>query len=130
MTILYEVQEAVYKRLENDSSLNEKIKGVFDYVPEETDFPYVILGRIYSVPEKTKTTIGERVEITIDIWSTYKGKKETIDIIKLVESALKEELEVGGLFVIDQKVKSREVLEEINELYHGTLTYEILIDME
>lgn len=130
MTKLYEVQESLFQRLDSDNDLKEKVVGVFDYVPEETNFPYVVLGRIFSTPANTKTTEGENVEVTIDVWSMDTGKKETVDIMKAIEASLTEELAVEDAFVIDQKIKSREVLEEINDLYHGTIIFEILIDLE
>ena len=125
MTKLFEAQEAMFKRL------NEHVEyPVYDYVPEESKFPYVVLGRVYSTPERTKTTDGERIEATIDVWSRSKGKKETISIIKNIEAALSEDLTVEGAFLLDQKVNSREVLEEVSSLYHGTITFELLLDLE
>ncbi|MCM3616679.1 DUF3168 domain-containing protein [Sutcliffiella horikoshii] len=130
MSILYSVQESVYQRLDSDEELAQKIVGIYDYVPEETDFPYVILGRVFSTPHKTKTTDGENVEITLDIWSTDKGKEETAKIMKQIEASLAEELSVGDAFLVSQDVKSREIMQEANDLYRGTLVYEIIVDTE
>lgn len=130
MTKLYETQSAVYNRLANDQELAKAITGVHDAVPDGENFPYIVLGRSFSQNVNTKTTIGERIEHTIDIWSGAKGKKETINIINLLEAALTEELDVNGAFLLSQEVKSREVLEEANDLYHGTVVLEILLDTE
>ncbi|MFC0559683.1 DUF3168 domain-containing protein [Halalkalibacter alkalisediminis] len=130
MTKLYDAQVSVFKRLESNLELMEQITDTYDYVPSETDFPYIVLGRAYSTPEKTKTTDGERIEITLDIWSIYQGKKETVEIMKLVEASLIEDLLIEDALVISQEVKSREVLEEANDLYHGTVIFEILLDLE
>lgn len=130
MTKIYEFQEAVYTRLSANQELMEKIAGVFDSIPSEKPFPYIILGRAYSTPVKTKTTDGEQIELTLDIWSGSKGKKETIQLIKLVETALTEDLIIDSTHTLDQSVKSREVLEEVNDLYHGTVVFEILLDLE
>lgn len=128
MTKLFETQEAIYKRLTDE--LGDKVNGIFDYVPEDTRFPYIVIGRIYSEPENTKTTIGERIEIDLDIWSSAKGKKETINIVNLIKNALEDDLVIPGADVIDQEIKSIEVLEEINDLYHGTVVFEVLLDLE
>lgn len=130
VTKLYEAQAAVFQRLEADIDLNSRVSGVFDYVPEETAFPYVVLGRVLSTPLKTKTTIGENVEITLDIWSDYKGKKETIDIANIMKNALSNELTVAGAFLLSQDITSVEVLEEVNDLYHGIIICEIKLDLE
>lgn len=130
MTKLYEVQQAIYERLINDEELNEKITGIFDAVPDESPFPYIVLGRIYSEPSDTKTSKGWRVEQILDVWSASKGKKETISIIESIKNALEEELSIDGVFVISQQLRNIEILEEVVDLFHGTVTYEILIDLE
>lgn len=130
MTRLYEAQKAVFQRLQTDEALMSAINGIHDYVPDETNFPYIVFGRSYSEPYKTKTSIGERIELQIEIWSATKGKEETINIIKLMEVALTEELTVEDAFLISQEVKSREVLEEAIDLFHGTIVFEILLDLE
>lgn len=116
----------MYSRL---SELN-KITGIFDYIPENTNFPYVVFGRIYITPETTKTTMGERIEITLDIWSGAKGKRESIEVVNSIDDSLSDDLKVPGADVIEQKIKSIEILEETNDLFHGTVVFEILLDME
>ncbi len=128
MTKLYDTQVAVYSRLQTNEVL--KNVGVYDYIDDNRVFPYVVLGRVFSTPERTKTNEGERVEITLDIWSGYNGKKETIDIMKLIEETLDDELVIDGADVIIQEVKSREAFEVADSLYKGTIVYEILLDME
>lgn len=130
MTKLFEAQSAVFSRLEQNVELMKKVTGIHDSVPDKEKFPYIVLGRIYSTPVRTKTTEGEQIVITIDIWSGSKGKKETINIINLIEVALTDDLDVEGAFLLSQKVNSREVLEEVNDLYHGTVEFEILLDLE
>lgn len=127
MTKLFEAQGAVFSRLEPTLTT---IEGIFDYVPEKTEFPYVVIGRTYATPNKTKTSTGERIEVTLDVWSDSKGKKETIKIVNEIEASLAEELTVEGAFVISQEITSIEVLEEVNNLYHGTVVFEILLDLE
>ena len=128
MTKLYDAQVAIYSQLQTSEQLNDI--GVFDYIDDGRAFPYVVLGRVFSTPERTKTTDGERIEITLDIWSGYNGKKETIDIMKLIEQALDDELVINGADVITQEVKNREAFEVADSLYKGTIVYEILLDTE
>lgn len=129
MTKLFEAQTALFNKLENDDDLNQVITGVFDSVPEEP-FPYIVLGRVYTRPHKTKTTDGEIIEFTLDVWSGSNGKKETINIVNCMEKALLADLDVDGAFVVSQEVKSVEILEEVNDLYHGTFVFEIILDLE
>ncbi|AQT85693.1 hypothetical protein ERICIV_00891 [Paenibacillus larvae subsp. larvae] len=128
MTKLYEVQEAVYRRLSCDTALSSMVKGIFDYVPEKTKMPYVTFPRIYSEQLETKTSDGEVVTLTIDVFSEAKGKKESINILKQIEASLTPELEVEGAFLIDQAVVSREVEEIAESLYQATIEYKIKLD--
>ncbi|AGN89324.1 DUF3168 domain-containing protein [Paenibacillus larvae] len=128
MTKLYEVQEAVYRRLTSDTALMPMIKGVYDYVPEKTLLPYVTFSRVYSEPFETKTSTGEIVTLTLDVFSEAKGKKESIHILKQIEASLTPELEVEGAFLMDQSVVSREVQEIAESLYQATIEYKIKLD--
>lgn len=123
---IIEFQEAIYSRLKNLPGVN----GVFDYVPEDTKFPYIVLGRAYAEPEYTKTTTGERIEITIDVWSGAKGKREAVEIINAISEALENDLEIPEAVTLDQGIRNIEVLQEINDLFRGTVTFEIIIDLE
>ncbi|MCY7520668.1 DUF3168 domain-containing protein [Paenibacillus larvae] len=111
-----------------DTALSSMVKGIFDYVPEKTKMPYVTFPRIYSEQLETKTSDGEVVTLTIDVFSEAKGKKESINILKQIEASLTPELEVEGAFLIDQAVVSREVEEIAESLYQATIEYKIKLD--
>ncbi|WP_028977411.1 DUF3168 domain-containing protein [Sporolactobacillus terrae] len=135
MTRLFEteilnVQDAVFQRLANDPGLSAVVTGIFDKVPETKNFPYVVLGRCYATPYRTKSTDGERIELTLDIWSGDNGKKETIDIANLIGAALEDPLSLDSADLFSQELKSIEVLEEVTDLFHGTLVYEFILDKE
>ena len=130
MTKLFKTQEAVYKRLLEDDQLVEKVRGIYDYVPKESDYPFVVLSQAYTTPYTTKTTFGEQIEIQLDIWSTYHGQKETTSIAQLIQGSLTSDLSVDGAFILSQEIKSIEVVEEDTDLYRGSLVCEILLDVE
>ncbi|SFG10643.1 DUF3168 domain-containing protein [Sporolactobacillus nakayamae] len=129
-TEILNVQDAVFQRLANDPGLSSAVTGIFDKVPENEQFPYVVFGRCYGTPYRTKSTDGERIELTLDIWSGDNGKKETIDLVNLIGAALEEDLSLEHADIFSQEIKSLEVLEEINDLFHGTLVYEFILDKE
>ena len=127
---MLELQTAIYARLDSSAQLKKAVTGIYDYVPEETSFPYVVIGEVVSEPWNTKTTDGEAVTISLDIWSDQRGKKETFSIMKLIEQALKDPIEPTGVFVIDERITRRAAREEPNALFHGELDYTFKIDME
>jgi hypothetical protein len=129
-TEILNVQDAIFQRLTDDPGLSSVVNGIFDKVPENENFPYVVLGRCYGTPYRTKTTDGERIELTLDIWSGDNGKKETIDIANLIGIALEEPVSLESADLFSQELKSIEILEEVTDLFHGSLVYEFILDKE
>lgn len=75
------LQVAVRQRLLADPLLMSKIKGVFDAVPDNQAFPYVTIGDVTSIPNRTFGRFGEECTITLHIWSRYNGFKEAAEIL-------------------------------------------------
>lgn len=49
---------------------------VYDYVPDNTRFPYVTIGEERETPWDTKTGTGSEVEHEIHLWSQKRGFEE------------------------------------------------------
>ena len=131
MKKLFDVQKAIYQRINTDDGVKERVNGIFDAVPDESRFPYIVLGRFFLTPYITKTSKGWQIEQTIDVWSAKKGKEETIGIIDSIKRALeREKLSIDGAYVVSHEIKSIEILEEEIDLFHGTFIYESIIDVE
>nr|WP_260440079.1 DUF3168 domain-containing protein [Cohnella lubricantis] len=75
------MQTAVRTHLIADAALMAKVKGVFDAVPNDQAFPYVTIGDVTSVPNRTFDRFGEECTITLHIWSRYAGFKESAEIL-------------------------------------------------
>ena len=124
-TRMLEVQQKVFQALLTNTNLVNKVTGIFDSVPENTSLPYVTLGKIASQPLNTKTSDGEMISVSIDIWSEKQGKKETVDIMSEIEQTLKTELVLDTATLISQRVINREAWEETYGLFTGTIEFEI-----
>ena len=124
-TRMLEVQQKVFQTLLTNTNLVSKVTGIFDSVPENTNLPYVTFGKIASQPLNTKTSDGEMISVSMDIWSEKQGKKETVDIMSEIELTLKTELELDTATLISQRVINREVWEETYGLFTGTIEFEI-----
>jgi hypothetical protein len=112
-TALFPLQASLFERLSNDTVLKLKIKGVFDDVPKDQAFPYISLGEDTSIDWSTKTDIGEEITHTLHVWSRYKGKKETKEIMNLILEALTQPLELAsGFFVEFSKIELMEVFHD------------------
>lgn len=90
-TALWPLQQAIFKRLDSDTAIKAKITGVYDYVPQDAELPYVVIGNPIANPFETKTSYGENIPWTLHCYSDYPGKKETIDILNLMVRALTKE---------------------------------------
>jgi len=99
-TALWPLQQAIFSRLNNNTALNSKITGVFDFVPQDTPFPYVVIGNPTVSPFETKLSYRENIPWTLHCYSDYRGKKETMEILNLMVQALtKEPWKVEGFTV-------------------------------
>jgi hypothetical protein len=51
----FALQEALYTRLNDDSTLGALITGVYDGVPADTTLPTVVIGEGTTIDDATKT---------------------------------------------------------------------------
>ncbi|MFQ6016774.1 MAG: DUF3168 domain-containing protein [Kiloniellaceae bacterium] len=85
------LQQAVYTALAGDAALLGLIGNparVFDHAPQDSAFPYVVIGEATSGAFDTKTEDGMEQALTIHTWSRYRGLKETKQIMAAVLDAL------------------------------------------
>lgn len=82
------IQEAIYDTLTGDATLLSLVTGVFDFVPENQDYPYVVIGEGTSVDWSTYQHFGEENTATIHIFSRYNGMLEMTDIMSQINALL------------------------------------------
>lgn len=120
---LFNIQQGIYNNIKGIDT------PVFDYVPEKTEFPYVVLGEIEEVPENTKTTVGSRITQTLYVFSNAEGKKETFEIINDIKESFSSDLEIHDSFLVSQKF-SKVKVQEMELYYQGIVEIEIILDEE
>jgi len=126
-TKMFEVQQKLFSALESSEGLKEKSNGIYDYVPEKTQTPYITFGETISDSRDTKTTDGETIRSTIDVWSESRGRKQAVDIIIEIEKALEKEISIETGEIIIQRIVQRSVDEVQYGLYQGTIEIEIVL---
>ena len=96
-------QEIIYDALNGNISAT-----VYDFVPDQDPgkpddhFPYVVIGRDQSFAFDTDNWNGENITVEINVWSSYKGKKETKEIMAEIDALLhKQSLSASGVNVLD-----------------------------
>lgn len=130
-TALWPLQQAIFQRLSNDTTLMQKVTGVYDAVSEDTPFPYVTIGEPNMTPFETKISYGENIPWVLHCWSRYSGKKEAYEILNLMIQALtKESWSVNGFNLIKFNIETNmQVIEDIDgQTYHGILRVRFFIN--
>lgn len=125
-TNILTIQSELYKQL---SSLNIP---VYDSVPINAQMPYIKLGYMNMNEYSTKTQEGIQVTQYIDIFSNYKGQKETREIMhQIIQKMQQFDKENNDLYI---SLSNTEILEEQDKeqsvnntpkgsIYHGVLIY-------
>ncbi len=85
------LQQALHAALTGDAELQAFLGNparVFDQVPQDSDFPYLVIGEDTTGAFDTKTEDGMEHRLTIHSWSRYRGLKETKQLMAAVAAAL------------------------------------------
>jgi hypothetical protein len=128
------IKTAVYSTLHGDSTLQgllaESIldgsSAVFDDVPENQEYPLILIGGVIGKPWHTfgGASVGKGWDdrLTIHIYSRYQGDKEALEILDRVVALLDyASLSVTGYNTAICRLDERRVLvEQVNkiETYH------------
>ncbi|MEV0843610.1 DUF3168 domain-containing protein [Actinocatenispora sera] len=90
------VQTAVYARLAGDVTL-AAMAPVYDEVPEGTAYPYVTISGLDATPDNALGELGSSVNITLNVWSKYRGYAQAQRIAARVDALLDHQpLSVAG----------------------------------
>ena len=85
----WELQKAIFTALDgNVTGIDSASVSVYDDVPENTPYPYVILGEETSANSGTKSLDAIEHTLTIHVWSQYRGRREIKEIMQSVYSLL------------------------------------------
>ncbi len=101
---------------------------VYDHVPPGAVFPYIVFGPTNLAPYDTKTEIGFEQIITINIWSRYRGGKETRDIFQAVYDTLhRATFTITGQVFLSCEFHSADFgLDSDGLTYHAAVRFSIL----
>jgi hypothetical protein len=127
----FAVQQAVYSKLSGDSDVQALLGNparIYDHVPPEAAFPYLVFGAVVARPFDDKDRTGFEQTITLDIWSRYRGGKEVKDIMQTIYSALhRTSLSVSGQVFISCEFASSDVTPESDGLtYRGEARFVVI----
>ena len=103
---------------------------IFDTVaPQDTAYPYVVIGTETSREVNTKDRSGRVYNVDIDVWSQYRGQKETKEIMEILISLLDNTTisVAGATSIVSQVVNAVTLVEGDGITRHGIVNVDFLI---
>ena len=124
-----ELQKSIFNRLDGDSTLQNLVTDVYDFVPENTAFPYVKVGEETSLDNGTKTLQGNEHTLVIHTFSQYRGSKEVKNIMSRIYALLHESsLSVSGASLVNLRFEFSDVIKENDGLTtHGLQRFRAVV---
>lgn len=122
---MLDIQQAIFDKLTAELSV-----PVFDHVPQETHYPYAVVGDDTSTPFDTDDSTGTEATVTIHTWSQYRGRKEAKELNQAIYNALhRETLEINGAHFVECFSEFEQTLVESDGLTrHGINRFRIIIE--
>jgi len=127
----FDLQTILYSTLNGDSTLDVIVGNnkIFDNVPQDTSYPYVVIGNINVINRGTKNLDGNEYNIDIDVWSEYRGKKEISNAMERIYELLHDTTySVSGADMVVSQVRNTITLVENNGITrHGVLSLNVIV---
>lgn len=125
-----ELQKTIYDTLSGDSTITTTYgANVYDYIPDNSAFPYVKVGEETSVDNGTKTLQGNQHTLVIHTFSQYRGSKEVKNIMSRIYALLHESsLSVSGASLVNLRFEFSDVIKENDGLTtHGLQRFRAVV---
>lgn len=76
------IQQAVYDRLRGDATLMDLLAGdgIYDHVPEDAPYPYVVIGEATTVPANRHRGFGRSTVEHLHVWTKSRGHAQGLAI--------------------------------------------------
>lgn len=121
------LQQALYTAL---TGASPAIAGgrVYDHVPQDATFPFVMIAAPQGIPDDTSTDTGISTTYDLHTYSRYRGQKETLQLISQIYDELHgQSLTVTGRTSAHSWVRSDRTFEEPDGLtMRGVVEVEIV----
>lgn len=123
----WDLQKAAYNALIADSELAVLLGGerVYDDVPQNTEFPFVVLDQMRINDWSTGTDRGSEHILMLHVWSRYDGKQEAYEIADTIRELLDDtELTLDNNRLVNLTHQYSDLKRDADgETYHGVLRF-------
>ena len=116
------IQAAIYQ------ALSTLAYPVYDDVPQNAAFPYIVIGDDTSIPFDDDCNVGAESTITIHVWSIYSGRLEVKQIMNAVYNRLhRQNLSIAGSYSITLNAEYQDTfLDPDGVTRHGVIRFRLL----
>jgi hypothetical protein len=127
-----EIQEALFDKLNESEVLKASVTGIYDNVPQGTEYPYVVIGEDTGIAWDTDDCNGVNSTLTLHIWTRYSGRKECKDIMNIVYGVLHRcNLNITGMVAVTCDWEFSETYSEGDgETRHGVMRFRVIAHEE
>lgn len=126
------VQRSIYARLTGDPALMDLIKSVYDYLPEDVPYPFVVIGEATEAPDNRHGGFGRQTVITVHVWTQYRGHTQGLTIAARVTELLDHTpLPIDGLRHIATRFEFQQTLTDPTppgNIRHVVLRYRVVTE--
>jgi len=131
MSASWALQQAVHAALATSGEVQDAVgERIFDHVPRDAAFPYVVVGDDAVRDAGTATEAGSEHLIAIQVWSRAKGLKECKAAAETVRLALDQaELDIGGYALIGLRHTATDFAREPDgETLRASVTFRAVLE--
>jgi hypothetical protein len=126
----FALQSTIYSTLNGDNNLTSTLgASIFDEVPEGSATPYVTIGEDTAIDYSAGSEDGADVTVNIDVWSEYKGSKETKQIMDRIHDLLHDSnLSITGFNLVNLRFEFSDILRDPDGVTrHGVMRFRAII---
>ena len=127
----FDLQSIIYSTLNGDSTLDGIVGNnkIFDNVPQDTSYPYVVIGNISVNNIGTKSLDGNDYSVDIDVWSQYRGKKQISEAMERIYNLFHDAtFSVSGADMVTSQVRNTITLVENDGITrHGVISLSVIV---
>lgn len=98
------------------------VNAVSDCIAKMEEYPYIVIGRVSTEDDGTKTAYGERITINIELWTKNNGRVKDLTTIKKIQKIL-----CQGIEPIEGEEPFTPVAYDINKIYSEELNYGVFL---
>lgn len=122
-------QQAIYSALNVSALTSDLSCAVLDEVKQSQNYPFLTIGEETAIDYSTKDVVGGEYTVNIDVWSQYKGSKETKQIMDKVHDLLhNNNLSVTGFNLINLRFEFSDILRDPDGVTrHGVMRFRAVI---